>query len=403
MQQARAAAPASNSVADAWRHLADLVSITNYPAPSSRPVIPANTLPEFAASIHRAYRRGEQAFHQPSLDVEPEVPDNAGTSKCVIALCEFFWQGYRDSEKVATTKASGGGSERSPKVSKPETYSGERDKYSDFIAQLHLVFNTDKSAFSNDVARISYAGNLLCGPARKWFTPHINEENGTISFASWAQFIRRFCASFQDSDAKSSAEPQLLGMKQGTEPCTSYHARFVSYMAIFEWDEKSQIATFRRGLRDEVKDLLVGRDTPDTFDDSEYVSLCIRLDNSCTEREQDRQDSRGQTTRFSIKSDSNPGPSTAVGTHSGPMDISAGRRGPLSRKERSHRKANNLCMYCGKNGRFASTCPESSRNNMGKQRVSAAITASPTPATSSASAATTAAPNTSVLYAAAGH
>jgi hypothetical protein len=279
MQQAPPAAPASNPVADAWRHLADLVAVTIHPSPSSRPVIPAGTPPEFAASIHRAYRRGGQAFHQPNLDIEPEIPDNAGTSKCGIALWEFFWQGYRYSEKVATTKAPASGtSERSPKVSKPEPYSGERDKYSDFIAQLHLVFNTDKGAFSNDVAKISYAGNLLRGPAKKWFTPHINEENGAISFTSWAQFIRRFRASFQDSDAKSSAERQLLGMKQGTEPCTSYHARFVSYMAILDWDEKSQIATFRRGLRHEVKDLLVGRDTPDTFD--EYVSLCIRLDNS---------------------------------------------------------------------------------------------------------------------------
>jgi hypothetical protein len=191
-------------------------------------------------------------------------------------------------------------------------------------------------------------------------------------------------------------------MKQGTEPCTSYHARFVSYMALLDWDEKSQIATFPRGLRHEVKDLLVGRDTPDTFD--KYVSLCIHLDNPWREREQDRQDSRGQPTRISIKSDSNSGSGlpTTVETHSGPMDISAGRRGPLSKKERSHRKANNLCMYCGKNGHLASTCPESNCNNKGKQRVSAAITASPTPA-SPAPAAPTAAPNASVLYATAAH
>jgi hypothetical protein len=118
----------------------------------------------------------------------------------------------------------------------------------------------------------------------------------------------------------------------------------------------------------EVKDLLVGRDTPDTFD--EYVSLCIRLDNSWREREQDRQDSKGQTPRISTKSDSTSSSSTAVGTHSGPMDISAGRRGPLTKQEKNHRRDNNLCMYCGKSGHFASTFPESNRNQKGKQRVS---------------------------------
>jgi hypothetical protein len=105
MQQAPPAAPASNPVADTWHHLADLVAITIHPAPSFRPVIPANTPPEFAASIHRAYRCGGQAFHQPNLDIEPEIPDNAGTLKCGVALWEFFWQGHRYSEKVATTKA----------------------------------------------------------------------------------------------------------------------------------------------------------------------------------------------------------------------------------------------------------------------------------------------------------
>jgi hypothetical protein len=133
----------------------------------------------------------------------------------------------------------------------------------------------------------------------------------------------------------------------------------------------------------------------------EYVSLCIHLDNLWREGEQDRQDSRGQTPRITTKSYSNSasGTSTLVGTHSGPINISAGCRGPLSKKERSFQNANNLCMYCGKSGHFASTCPESKRNNKGKHHVNAAITASPTPATSPTPAAPSMAPNASVLYA----
>jgi hypothetical protein len=404
------AAPAANPAIDAWRQLADLVSIANGAAPtiSPRPSIPAGTPSGFAASIHRAYRRGGQAYHQPNLDLEPEIPADAGTSKCAVALWEFFWQGYRYSETAATTKGptSGSGSSnasrKDAKINKPETFNGERDKFADFVMQLHLVFNNEEAAFRNDNAKIFYAGALLRGAAKKWFTPHVNQETGAIAFTSWAQFMKRFRASFKDSDEETAAERMLLNLQQGNEPCASYHASFVSYMATLDWDENSQIATFRRGLRPEIKDLLVGRDLPDTFD--EYVSLCIRLDNSWREREQDRQNSGGHVARITTRSDSHSaGNSTAVGTHSGPMDISAGRRGPLSKKERSHRKANNLCMYCGKNGHLASTCPESSRNNKGKQRVNAAITASPTPATSPTSAAPTVAPNASVLYATAAH
>jgi hypothetical protein len=404
MQQAPAAAPVApvaQTLADAWRHLASIVSVANgaHPEPSSRPIIPAGTPPEFAGHINRAYSRGSMAYREPSLGIEPPIPNDAGTPRAAVALWEFYWQGYRYAESVANVHRSISNSDKSPKVAKPETYSGERDKYSDFIAQLHLVFNTDKAAFRDDIAKISYTGNLLRGPAKKWFTPHVNEETGAVAFSSWAHFIRRFRSSFQDSDAKTTAERKLLNMKQGTEPCASYHARFVSYMAILDWDEKSQIATFRRGLRSEVKDLLVGRDIPDSFD--EYVSLCIRLDNSWREREQDKKDSG--VTRVSTKADSDAN-STAVGTHSGPMDISAGRRGPLSKQERNHRKANNLCMYCGQSGHFASTCPESSRNNnKGKQPVNAAIATSPAPATPAATpapspAAPKVSPNASVLY-----
>jgi hypothetical protein len=99
-------APAANPAVDAWCQLADLVSIANSvaPATSSRPSIPAGSPSGFAASIHRAYRRGGQAYHQPNLDLETEIPADAGNSKCAVALWEFFWQGYRYSETVATTK-----------------------------------------------------------------------------------------------------------------------------------------------------------------------------------------------------------------------------------------------------------------------------------------------------------
>jgi hypothetical protein len=70
--------------------------------------------------------------------------------------------------------------------------------------------------------------------------------------------------------------------------------------AILDWDEKSQIATFKRKLRKEVKDLLVGHDLPTKFE--EFVSLCIKLDNSWRERQQNRNESRAS--RISTRSES---------------------------------------------------------------------------------------------------
>jgi hypothetical protein len=92
----------------------------------------------------RAYRWGGQSNHAPDKDLEPQIPEDAGTSQCAIALWEFFWQGYRYSESVANDKlaaaaasAVSSGSERTPKLSPPEYYRGERDQFFDFMTQLN--------------------------------------------------------------------------------------------------------------------------------------------------------------------------------------------------------------------------------------------------------------------------
>jgi hypothetical protein len=274
------------------------------------------------------------------------------------------------------------------------------------MTQLQLVFNSDPQALRKDRAKISYAGSYLRGAAKRWFKPHVDEENGRIAFDSWKDFSQKFRSAFQDPDALAIAKRKIQELRQGSDPCAAYHAQFVSYMAILGWDEKSKIATFKRGLRSEVKDLLVGRDILTDFE--EFVSLCIKLDNSWRERQQDKMGSnlvRVQTTSHSNfgnsgNSATSPTP-TSVGTHPGPMDISAGRRGPLSKRERDHRIANNLCMYCGKSGHFASTCRESKKKGKGKQQasVTTTTTTTTTPSTSTPPAAAPAvAPNASVLY-----
>ncbi|KAK9244164.1 hypothetical protein V1506DRAFT_522980 [Lipomyces tetrasporus] len=64
----------------------------------------------------------------------------------------------------------------------------------------------------------------------------------------------------------------------GNRPCTQYFADFIRIMATLNFDEASEIYQFRNGLRDEVRDLLIGRDVPSDY--NEFVHLCIALDNA---------------------------------------------------------------------------------------------------------------------------
>jgi hypothetical protein len=79
---------------------------------------------------------------------------------------------------------------------------------------------------------------------------------GITTFTNYEAFIVALGSAWDDPDAVATAERKLLNLKQGTEPCSVYHAKFSSLMAILKWDTPAQVSHFKRGLRDELKDLL---------------------------------------------------------------------------------------------------------------------------------------------------
>ena len=176
-------------------------------------------------------------------------------------------------------------------------------------------------------------------------------------------------------------------------------------MTTLNWDTASQVAWFRHGLRDEVKDLLVGCDLPQPFDD--FVQLCIRLDNAWRARQQEKKSNTASSSNTKKPAQTGAKNSattaTSTGTHPGPMDLAASRhRGPLTDAEKAYRRANNLCSYCGKPGHYAAACPATLKKGKAKANASASNSASPAvPATIVSSADSQATSSTStacVLY-----
>ena len=89
----------------------------------------------------------------------------------------------------------------------------------------------------------------------------------------------------------------------------------------------------------------------------EFVQACIKIDNQIRANREARDAiPRTEGGQFA------PTPSTSTGTHSGPMDLSGARyrsqkRGPVTEQEKQCRRDNNLCLYCGSSGHWASQCP----------------------------------------------
>ena len=75
-------------------------------------------------------------------------------------------------------------------------------------------------------------------------------------------------------------------------------------------------------------------------------------------------------------------PSTATGTHAGPIDVSVAR-GPLLADEKSRRRANGLYLYCGQPGHQAKNCPNGNKQKHLRVAETNIIAASPSPSPSS--------------------
>ena len=102
---------------------------------------------------------------------------------------------------------------RAYKIAHPTPYKGNRTEFSNFIMQLHLVFNSDPPCYSTDAQKISYAASYLDGTAKDWFRPNVNANTGAISFPTCTAFVDAFKAAFDNTDAMATAERKLMVLK----------------------------------------------------------------------------------------------------------------------------------------------------------------------------------------------
>ena len=141
-------------------------------------------------------------------------------------------------------------------------------------------------------------------------------------------------------------------------------------------DDTTRRHALKHGLNHEMLNALAIYPAPKEEEFDAYVERLNQLNCRLRALWVQTLNHHGHRHQHSTAKDTTSNSTTASGTDAGPMDLSAGAaKTRITAAERTRRRAQGLCMYCGGIGHFAADCPLAKARPIGKRR---AITAAAT-------------------------
>ncbi len=238
---------------------------------------------------------------------------------------------------------------REPSVPVPERYAGDPGSCNAFLLQVSLVFELQPNSYASDRARVAYIISLLTGRARDWGAA-VWSKQPELS-ASYAAFTAEMRRVFDHPVRGRDASNRLTNLRQGARSVADYAIEFRTLAAESGWNDPALQGAFYHGLQETLKDELATRDDSSSLD--HLISTTIKLDNRLRERRRER-GSRSNTPSFRTTPPESLPAVTSSDTGPEPMQLG---RAKLTPQEHEHRRASNLCLYCGKSGHFIAACP----------------------------------------------
>jgi hypothetical protein len=223
--------------------------------------------------------------------------------------------------------------------------------------------------------KVNYVISFLRGSPLHAIQPLLLEPIRPPEISSYENLVEYLRINYGDPDEKGTASREWKELKQ-TGSASAYIAKIQQYVAILKRKEPEPIIERAiDGLKSQLKDEIArsGR----TFSSlAELAAFIIPLDNRLWTREQekkrevkDRLTKPTQSyvaprypaaidTQVEVKRESSPKPQP---TRTNPSQVLP--RGPLSPQEKQRRRDHNLCLYCGRPGHLALSCPEARRSS----------------------------------------
>ncbi|KAF7700276.1 hypothetical protein HF521_003234, partial [Silurus meridionalis] len=229
----------------------------------------------------------------------------------------------------------------------PERFAGQPGECHPFLLSCEITFQLQASSFPDELTKVAYVISLLSGKAKRWATAEWERRSSVC--ASYRAFSEELRKIFDSATPRQDAARSLFQTIQDGRSVAEYATDFRTAAAESEWDATALYDVFLRGLNAEIKNELAARDLPEDLDS--LISLATRIDRRMREFRSDG----GFRGTWQPASPSDPSHfSTSSSLPPQPMEI--GRR-HLSTSEKERHHSQGLCLYCGKAGHMAATCP----------------------------------------------
>ena len=257
-----------------------------------------------------------------------------------------------------------------PKVSLPDKFDGTRSRLRGFINQIRLILRLQPRRYATGFHQVGLLGSLLTGPAEAWFAPLV--ETASPLLEDFSTFLTEFEATFGETDRRRVALNKIYSLQQGNRATSTYASEFRQLASEVGWGDQALRDQFRRGLRGDVKNLLLSFPEPTSLSDA--IAQAVRCDNRLFEFRQEERLSKLGPPSFppSVLFQSPPPlhvPTKVLTSDSPtPMEVDLIRPRSLSTAQRQHRRDNHLCFYCGASGHLAIVCPAKGSHVPGNAR-----------------------------------